>query len=63
MGKGMSIAGMVIGGLVALIFVLNAFAGFPLGGTAHTGLIVNLGLALCGGILAYLGWSAFRDGQ
>jgi hypothetical protein len=61
MGKGMSIAGMVIGGMVVLLFVLNLAAGFPFGGSG--GMVVNIGFALCGGMLAYLGWSAFRDAQ
>jgi len=61
MGKAMSIAGMVVGGLLALVFILNIVAGFPFGGTAHSGMMVNLGLAISGAILTYLGWSAFRE--
>jgi hypothetical protein len=61
MGKAMSIAGMVVGGLLALMFALDLVIGIPFGGSS--GLVVNLGFALCGAILAYLGWSAFRDSQ
>jgi hypothetical protein len=61
MGKGMSIAGMVIGGLVALMFTLDAAIGIPFGVPGMT--FPNVGLALGGAILAYLGWSAFRDAQ
>ncbi|HEX5472648.1 MAG TPA: hypothetical protein VFW73_12225 [Lacipirellulaceae bacterium] len=57
----MSIAGMVVGGLVALMFVLDLFLGVPFGGPSRGGLLSDVGLALCGGILAYLGWNAFRD--
>jgi hypothetical protein len=59
MAKAMSVAGMVIGGLVALIFALDLALKTPFGGKA--GAFPDLGLALCGGILAYLGWNAFRE--
>lgn len=59
MGKALSIAGMVIGGLVALLFTLDLALGTPFGGKA--GLLPDLGMALSGAILAYLGWNAFRD--
>ncbi len=55
----MSIAGMAVGGLVALMFVLDLALNIPFGGRG--GFLSDLGLALCGGILAYLGWNAFRD--
>ena len=56
----MSIAGMVIGGLVAVAFTLDLVLGIPFGGQAGMGM-TNIGFAVCGVILAYLGWSAFRD--
>ena len=59
MGKAMSIAGMVTGGLLALVFLLNLVIDFPFGGEG--GALVNIGFAICGGILAYLGWNAFRE--
>ena len=59
MAKAMSVAGMVIGGLVALMFALDLVLKQPFGGKA--GFVPDLGLALCGGILAYLGWNAFRE--
>ena len=55
----MSIGGMVIGGLIALLFLLDLAAGFPFGGKAS--IVVNIGFILCGAVLAYLGWSAFRE--
>jgi hypothetical protein len=60
MGKAMSIAGMVIGGLVAVMFALDAVIGIPFGGREGMWL-PDLGLAICGTILAYLGWNAFRE--
>jgi hypothetical protein len=59
MGKAMSIAGMVTGGLVALVFVLNLALDIPFGGKGGT--VANLGFAVGGAILVYLGWNAFRE--
>ena len=59
MAKAMSIAGMVIGGLTALIFGLDLALKIPFGRTGGGG--TDIGLFLCGAILAYLGWNAFRD--
>jgi hypothetical protein len=59
MAKAMSVAGMVIGGLVALLFGLDLALGFPFGRVA--GWMPDVSLALGGGVLAYLGWNAFRD--
>lgn len=59
MGKAMSIAGMVTGGLVAVAFILDLAVGVPFGGEG--GLLVDLGFVFCGLVLAYLGWSAFRE--
>ena len=61
MGKAMSIAGMVIGGLVAVAFLANLLIGAPFGG--YGGTFVNVGFVLCGAMLAYLGWNAFRENR
>ncbi len=59
MGKALSIAGMVIGGVLALLFILDLAIGAPFGGKA--GPLPDIGLAISGAIVAYLGWNAFRD--
>ena len=59
MAKAMSVAGMVIGGLLALLFTLDLALKMPFGRVA--GVIPDLGLAICGAVLAYLVWNAFRD--
>jgi hypothetical protein len=59
MGKAMSIAGMVTGGLLAVAFLMDAFLGVPFGGVG--GMLPAIGFAVCGLILAYLGWNAFRE--
>ena len=51
MGRAMSIAGMVVGGLLAVIFALDAFIGIPFGGREGM-MLPDLGLAICGAILA-----------
>ncbi len=61
MGKAMAIAGMVVGGLVALAFTLDVALGIPFG--KRGGAMVDLGFAICGAMLAYLGWSAFRESK
>jgi hypothetical protein len=58
MGKAMSIAGMVVGGTLAVIFALDLMLKVPFGGRVP---MMNIGFLVCGGILAYLSWSAFRD--
>ena len=59
MGKAMSIAGMVTGGLVAVAFLADLILGVPFGGKGGT--LVALGFVVSGAILAYLGWNAFRE--
>ncbi len=54
----MSIAGIVIGGLLALAFTLDLALGIPFGRKV---LMMDIGFAICGGILAYLSWNALRD--
>jgi hypothetical protein len=54
MGKAMAIAGMVIGGVIALAFALDMFSGFPFGGRV---MMMDVGFFLCGAILAYLSWN------
>jgi hypothetical protein len=61
MGKAMSIAGLVIGGIVAAMFLMDAFLGVPFGGNERGMMLPDLGLAICGAIVAYLGWNAFRE--
>ena len=58
MGKAMSIAGMVIGGFLALVFALDLLLKIPFGGRVP---MMDIGFAVCSLILTYLSWSAFRD--
>jgi hypothetical protein len=58
MGRAMAIAGMVIGGLIGSIFLLDLIIQFPFGRRV---VLMDLGFFLCGAILAYLSWNALRD--
>jgi hypothetical protein len=59
MGKAMSVAGLIVGGLVAVMFTLDLFLSFPFGGKG--GALSDIGMAICGAVVAYLGWNAFRE--
>ena len=59
MGRAMSIAGMVVGGIVAIAFIADLLLSIPFGGKGGT--MVHIGLVVSGLALAYLGWSAWRD--
>jgi hypothetical protein len=61
MGKAMSVAGLVVGGLVATMYALDLFLSIPFGGPSKGGAFSDIGMAICGAIVAYLGWNAFRD--
>jgi hypothetical protein len=58
MGKAMSIAGLVIGGVLAVAFALDLVLAIPFGGRVP---LMDIGFAICGAILAYLSYSALRD--
>jgi hypothetical protein len=58
MGKVMSIAGMVIGGVLAIAFALDLVVHAPFGGKSP---LMDIGFLVCSGILAYLSWSVFRE--
>ena len=58
MGKAMSIAGMVIGGVLTVAFALDLVLQIPFGGRVP---MMDIGFAICGLILTYLSWNAFRD--
>ena len=58
MGKVMSIAGMVIGGLLAIAFALDLVVGAPFGGKSP---LMDIGFLVCSGILFYLSLNVFRE--
>jgi hypothetical protein len=48
------LTGMIVAGLVAVLFVADLAAGFPFG---RLSIPVDIGFIVAGVILAYLGWS------
>jgi hypothetical protein len=58
MAKAMSIAGMVVAGLLALIFTADLAVGIPFG---RVELLTDVGFLTSALILGYLSWNAFRD--
>ena len=60
MAKAMSIAGMVVAGLLALMFGLDLVPGLniPFSGAQK---LTDAGFLISAIILGYLSWNAFRD--
>jgi hypothetical protein len=58
MGKVMSIAGMVIGGVLALAFTLDLLGGVPFGRKSP---LMDIGFLVCSVILIYLSLNVFRE--
>ena len=60
MAKAMSIAGMIVAGLIALIFTADLAVRIPFG---RYGTMTDVGFVMSALILAYLSWNAFRDAK
>lgn len=58
MSKAMTIAGMVVAGLIGLIFAMDLAVGIPFGGVSP---VMDIGALISSAILGYLSWDAFRD--
>ncbi len=58
MAKAMSIAGLVVGALLALTFIADIALGVPFGGKSPS---MAIGFISGGLLLAYLGWNAMRE--
>ncbi|HEY4233248.1 MAG TPA: hypothetical protein VGM76_07465 [Lacipirellulaceae bacterium] len=62
MAKAMSIAGMIVAGLLALTFGLDLIPGLgiPFNGAEK---LTDAGFLVSAAILGYLSWNAFRDSR
>ncbi len=58
MAKAMTIGGMAVAGLTALVFGLDLVAKFPF---QRVNLLMDIGFFLCALILGYLSWRAYRE--
>jgi hypothetical protein len=60
MSKALTIFGMVVAGLIAMIFVADIAVGIPFSGASW---MMDIGAIIAASILAYLAWDAFRDAR
>ena len=60
MAKAMSIAGMVIAGLLVLVFGLDVALKIPFSGAQP---MMDIGFVVSGAILGYLSWNAFSESK
>jgi hypothetical protein len=60
MAKAMSIAGMVVAGLLTLVFAADLAIKVPFG---RVGPATDIGFLISAVILGYLSWNAFRDNR
>ena len=58
MPKALAISGMVVAGLLLLIFILDLAAGIPF---KKASAMMDIGFIICSLALAYLSWSTWRE--
>jgi hypothetical protein len=58
MSKAMTIVGMVVAGLVSLVFALDLAIGVPF---SKASLMMDIGGIIAGLLLGYLSWDAMQD--
>jgi hypothetical protein len=58
MPKALTISGMVVAGLLLVIFLLDVSLGIPF---KKASLAMDVGFIICSLALAYLSWSTFRE--
>jgi len=63
MSKAMTIAGLIVSGLIAFVFFADLVLGFPFGGTTDRpyAYLMDIGSLVAAGMLGYLSWSAMRE--
>jgi hypothetical protein len=60
MAKALTIFGMVVAGLLALVFIADIAVGVPFAGASWT---MDIGAIIAASVLGYLAWDAFRDAK
>ena len=58
MSKALTIVGMVVAGLVALLFAVDLAVGIPF---SRASMMMDIGALIAAAILGYLSWDALRD--
>ncbi len=60
MPKALTIVGMFVAALLLLLFALDLALGIPFGGSSASS-AMDIGMIICGLVLGYLSWSAYRE--
>ena len=60
MSKALSLSGMIVSGLIAILFLADLAAGFPF---QRASVAADVGFILSGLILAYLSWSIMKPAR
>ena len=60
MSKALTIFGMVVAGLVALLFLADLAAGVPF---SRASTVMDIGALVGAVVLGYLAWDAYRDAK
>ena len=58
MPKALCIVGMVVAGLLAILFGLDLAIGIPFG---KASVVMSIGFLVCAAILGYVSWATFRE--
>ncbi|MDC0937089.1 hypothetical protein OAS39_12455 [Pirellulales bacterium] len=58
MSKALTIVGLVVSGLLGLVFTLDLVAGIPFGGA---NLVMDIGMLFAALALGYTSWDAMRE--
>ena len=60
MPKAFCIAGAVVAILLLLVFGTDLGIGFPFDRQGWPGVLIDIGMVLCSGMLGYIIWASFR---
>jgi hypothetical protein len=58
MPKVLTISGMVVAGILLLLFIVDLAAGWPF---KKASMMMDIGFIICALALGYLSWSSFRE--
>ena len=58
MQRALAIAGLVIAGLIAILFAVDLIAGIPFGGRS---MLMDIGSIVCALVLGYMSWNTLRE--
>ena len=58
MPKVMTIIGLVVAGLIALVFVVDLALGFPF---KRASMLMDVSFLICALLLAYMSWSTMKE--